>query len=66
VDGRNPVPVDKYLVYANIYTVSTIEGGAGFRNHPQVCVIVSSLFSHRIGLRENLETINLYQFPKRI
>ena len=47
-------------VYANIYTVSTIEGGAGFRNHPQVWFIVSSMFFHQwIGLRENLETIIL-------
>jgi hypothetical protein len=30
VDGRNPAPVEKFIVYPIIYWVSTIQGGAGF------------------------------------
>ena len=33
VDGRNPLPVDWWFI--PLFRVSTIQGGAGFRNHPQ-------------------------------
>jgi hypothetical protein len=35
---RNPAPVDMF--YPIIYRVSTIQGGAGFRNHPQYHLLV--------------------------
>jgi hypothetical protein len=49
---RNPTPVDRWFIplFNTIYRVSTIEGGAGFRNHPQydntsfdVCVVLREL-----------------------
>ena len=34
VGGRNPAPVNRWFIKI-VYKVSTIQGGAGFRNHPQ-------------------------------
>jgi len=39
VDGPAKSPVENSAKHPMIYRVSTIQGGAGFRNHPQYIYI---------------------------
>ena len=50
MDGRNPAPVDRWFIplFISIYRVSTMQGGAGFRNHPQY--FYGYFYSNNMGI----------------